>query len=123
MDDSSRGKRLGCFDQRESRKDDVEVVGDSYPGKTVTLVPKEKAGYYVKRIIVRDSFGKEIEVSSDNTFVVSNDDVTIEVVYEKGETETIINPNTASTISIVLVIAAIIIVGTVAVRSRNYLER
>ena len=107
----------------ESKNDDVEVVSDSYPGKTVTLAPKEKAGYYVKRVIVRDSSGKEIEVSSDNTFVMPDDDVTIEVVYEKRETETIINPDTASTISIVLVIAAIIIVGTVAVRSRNYLEK
>ena len=107
----------------ESKKDDVEVVGDSYPGKTVTLVPKKKAGYYVKRIIVRDSSGKEIEVSSDNTFVMPDDDVTIEVIYEKRETESIINPDTASTISIVLVIVATILVGTVAVRSRNYLER
>ena len=87
------------------------------------MASKEKAGYYTKRIIVRDSSGKEIDVSSDNTFVMPNDDVTIEVVYEKRETETVINPDTASTISIVLVIAAIILVGTVAVRSRNYLER
>ena len=87
------------------------------------MASKEKAGYYAKRIIVRDSSGKEIEGSSDNTFVMPNDDVTIEVVYEKRETETIINPDTASTISIVLLIAAIILVGTVAVRSRNYLER
>ena len=107
----------------ESKNDDVEVVGDSYPGKTVTFAPKEKAGYYVKRIIVRDSSGKEIEVSSDNTFVMPDDDVTIEVIYEKRETESIINPDTASTISIVLVIVATILVGTVAVRSRNYLER
>ena len=50
-----------------------------------------------------------------------DDDVSIEVVYEKRET--IINPDTASTISIVLILVASIVVGSVAVKSRNYLER
>ena len=107
----------------ESKNNDVEVSEDAYPGTTFTLSPKEKPGYYVKRIIVRDKLGTEIEVSDDYTFIMPNTDVTIEVVYEKRETETIINPDTASTISIVLVIAAIILVGTVAVRSHNYLEK
>lgn len=98
----------------ESKNSDVEVISDAYPGKTITLKPKEKEGYYVKRIIVRDSSGKEIEVSSDNTFVMPDDDVSIEVIYEKRET--IINPDTASTISIVLVIVSVIIFGTVLIR-------
>ena len=98
----------------ESKNSDVEVISDAYPGKTITLKPKEKEGYYVKRIIVRDSSGKEIEVSSDNTFVMPDDDVSIEVVYEKRET--IVNPDTASTISIVLVIVSVIIFGTVLIR-------
>ena len=104
----------------ESNSDDVEVVTGSYPGKNVTLTPKEKAGYYVKRIIVRDSTGKEIEVSSDNTFVMPDDDVTIEVIYEKRETETIINPDTASTISIVLVIMSILVLGTIITKKTKY---
>ena len=105
----------------ESKNNDVEVLDYTYPGKVVTLKPKEKAGYFVKRVIVRDSSGKEIEVSSDNTFVMPDDDVSIEVVYEKRET--IINPDTASTISVVLILVASIVVGSVAVKSRNYLER
>ena len=105
----------------ESKNNDVEVLDYTYPGKVVTLKPKKKEGYIVKRVIVRDSSGKEIEVSSDNTFVMPDDDVSIEVVYEKRET--IINPDTASTISIVLILVASIVVGSVAVKSRNYLER
>ena len=104
-----------------SKNDDVEISNDVFPGKVVTLTPKEKEGYIVKRVIVRDSSGKEIEVSSVNTFVMPDDDVSIEVIYEKRET--IINPDTASTISIILVLIAITIIGTVAARSHNYLER
>ena len=104
----------------ESNSDDVEVVTGSYPGKNVTLTPKERAGYYVKRVIVRDSSGKEIEVSSDNTFVMPDDDVTIEVIYEKRETESVINPDTASTISIVLVIMSIVVLGTIITKKTKY---
>ena len=107
----------------ESKNNDVEVLDYTYPGKVVTLKPKEKAGYFVKRVIVRDSSGKEIEVSNNNTFVMPDDDVSIEVIYEKRETEPVINPDTASTISVVLILVASIVVGSVAVKSRNYLER
>ena len=106
----------------ESKNSDVEVIEGAYPGNTVTLKPKEKAGYFVKRVIVRDSSGKKIEVSN-NTFVMPDDDVSIEVIYEKRETEPVINPDTASTISVVLILVASIVVGSVAVKSRNYLER
>ncbi len=105
----------------ESKSSDVEVLDYTYPGKVVSLKLKEKEGYILKRVIVRDSSGKEIEISSDNTFVMPDDDVSIEVVYEKRET--IINPDTASTISVVLILIASIVVGSVAVKSRNYLER
>ena len=107
----------------ESKSSDVEVLDYTYPGKVVALKLKEKEGYILKRVIVRDSSGKEIEVSSDNTFVMPDDDVSIEVIYEKRETEPVINPDTASTISVVLVLVASIVVGSVAVKSRNYLER
>lgn len=100
----------------ESKNTDVEVMDGAYPGKTVTLIPKEKEGYIVKRVIVRDSSGKEIEVSNDNTFVMPDDDVSIEVIYEKRETEPVINPNTSSTISVILVLVSIIIFGTVLIR-------
>ena len=100
----------------ESKNNDVEVLDYTYPGKVVTLKPKEKAGYFVKRVIVRDSSGKEIEVSNDNTFVMPDDDVSIEVIYEKRETEPAINPDTASTISVILVLVSIVVFGTVLIR-------
>ena len=107
----------------ESKNSDVEVISDAYPGKTVTVKTKEKTGYVVKRIVVKDSSGKEIEVSDDGTFVMPDDDVSIEVIYEKKVENIIINPDTASTLSIVLIIISIVIIGSVMVRNRKYLER
>ena len=107
----------------ESKNSDVEVINDAYPGKTVTVKAKEKTGYVVKRIIVKDSSGKEIEVGSDGTFIMPDDDVSIEVIYEKKVENIIINPDTASTLSIVLIIISIVIIGSVMVRNRKYLER
>lgn len=52
-----------------------------------------------------------------------DDDINIEVVYEKRVENIIINPDTASTLSIVLIIISIIIIGSVIVRNRKYLER
>ena len=107
----------------ESKSSDVEVISDAYPGKTVTVKAKVKTGYVVKRIVVKDSSGKEIEVSDDGTFIMPDDDINIEVVYEKRVENIIINPDTASTLSIVLIIISIIIIGSVIVRNRKYLER
>ena len=107
----------------ESKSSDVEVISDAYPGKTVTVKAKVKTGYVVKRIVVKDSSGKEIEVSDDGTFIMPDDDINIEVIYEKRVENIIINPDTASTLSIVLIIISIIIIGSVIVRNRKYLER
>ena len=107
----------------ESKNSDVEVISDAYPGRTVTVKAKEKTGYVVKRIVVKDSSGNEIEVSDDGTFIMPDDDINIEVVYEKRVENIIINPDTASTLSIVLIIISIVIIGSVMVRNRKYLER
>lgn len=101
----------------DSKNSDVEVISDAYPGKVVTLTPKVKEGYIVKRVIVRDSSGKEIKVNSDNTFIMPDDDVSIEVVYEKKEV--VINPETASTLSAVLTLISLIILGTILVRTKK----
>ena len=103
----------------ESKNSDVEVISDAYPGRTVTVKAKEKTGYVVKRIVVKDSSGKEIEVSDDGTFIMPDDDINIEVVYEKRVENIIINPDTASTLSIVLIIISIVIIGSVMVRNRS----
>ena len=106
-----------------SEKNEIDVPSASYPGKTVTVKAKEKTGYVVKKIIVKDISGEEIEVSDDGTFVMPDDDVSIEVVYEKKAENIIINPDTASTLSIVLIIISIVIIGSVMVRNRKHLER
>ncbi len=103
----------------ESKNSDVEVISDAYPGKTVTVKTKEKTGYVVKRVIVRDSSGKEIEVSDDGTFVMPDDDVSIEVVYEKKVESIITNPKTSSALCVALAIISISLLGTFIVKNKK----
>ena len=106
-----------------SEKNEIDVPSAAYPGRVVTVKAKEKTGYVVKRIVVKDSSGEEIEVSDDGTFVMPDDDVSIEVIYEKKVENIIMNPDTASTLSIVLIIISIVIIGSVMVRNHKHLER
>lgn len=103
----------------ESKSSDVEVINDAYPGKTVTVKAKEKTGYVVKRIVVKDSSGKEIEVGSDGTFIMPNDDVSVEVVYEKKAGNIITNPDTVSAIGAVLFLIMTIVSGTLMVKNNR----
>lgn len=103
----------------ESKNSDVEVISDAYPGKTVTVKAKEKTGYVVKRIIVKDSSGKEIEVGSDGTFIMPDDDVSVEVVYEKKAENIITNPDTVSAIGAVLFLIMTIVSGTLMVKNNR----
>ena len=103
----------------ESKSSDVEVISDAYPGKTVTVKAKEKTGYVVKRIVVKDSSGKEIEVGSDGTFIMPDDDVSIEVVYEKKMENIITNPDTVSAIGAVLFLIMTVVSGTLMVKNNR----
>lgn len=103
----------------ESKSSDVEVINDAYPGKTVTVKAKEKTGYVVKRIVVKDSSGKEIEVGSDGTFIMPDDDVSVEVVYEKKAENIITNPDTVSAIGAVLFLIMTIVSGTLMVKNNR----
>ena len=103
----------------ESKNSDVEVISDTYPGKTVTVKAKEKTGYVVKRIVVKDSSGKEIEVGSDGTFIMPDDDVSVEVVYEKKAENIITNPDTVSAIGAVLFLIMTIVSGTLMVKNNR----
>ena len=103
----------------ESKSSDVEVISDAYPGKTVTVKAKEKTGYVVKRIVVKDSSGEEIEVSDDGTFVMPDDDVSIEVIYEKKAENIITNPKTSSALCVALAIISISLLGTFIVKNRK----
>ena len=103
----------------ESKNSDVEVISDAYPGKTVTVKTKEKTGYVVKRIVVKDSSGKEIEVSDDGTFVMPDDDVSIEVIYEKRIENILTNPKTSSALCVALAIISISLLGTFIVKNKK----
>ncbi len=101
----------------KSDNSDVVIDGYSYPGRTVKATVLEKSGYIVKRVIVRDSLGNEIEINDDMEFVMPDDDVSIEVVYEKREI--VINPETYSAIRFVLFIIFSIVLGTLVIRNKK----
>lgn len=103
----------------ESKNSDVEVATGAYPGRVVTVKAKEKTGYVVKRIVVKDSSGEEIEVSSDGTFVMPDDDVSIEVIYEKKAENIITNPKTSSALCVALAIISISLLGTFIVKNKK----
>ena len=103
----------------ESKNSDVEVISDVYPGKTVTVKAKEKTGYVVKRIVVKDSSGEEIEVSDDGTFVMPDADVSIEVIYEKRIENILTNPKTSSALCVALAIISISLLGTFIVKNKK----
>lgn len=103
----------------ESKSSDVEVISDAYPGKTVTVKAKEKTGYVVKKIVVKDSSGEEIEVSDDGIFVMPDDDASIEVIYEKKAENIITNPKTSSALCVALAIISISLLGTFIVKNRK----
>lgn len=101
----------------KSDNSDVVINGYSYPGRTVKANVLEKSGYIVKRVIVRDSSGNEIEINDDMEFVMPDDDVSIEVIYEKREI--VINPETYSAIGFVLFIIFSIVLGTLVIRKKK----
>lgn len=93
-------------------------VGDTgRVGEKVIVKVKPKEGYKLKKIIVTDGNGDEIEVSSDGTFIMPDSEVTISTVFEKIDT-IISNPETSSFICIVLGIIAISLLGIVVVKSK-----
>ncbi len=66
--------------------DDVILEKNVYePGDVVKVQLRQKDGYYVDKIIVRDATGKIIDVGADNTFIMPDSDVTIDVQYKKIE--------------------------------------
>lgn len=95
----------------------ISVSDTGRVGEKVTIKVEPKDGYKLKKIIVTDSNGDEIEVSSDGTFIMPDSEVTISTVFEKIDT-IISNPETSSFICIVLGITAISILGIVVVKSK-----
>ena len=70
--------------------------------------------YVLKRIVVMDESGKEIEVSKDGTFVMPEGKVTVTAIYSR-----ISNPETVSACYVVLGIILLISIGTLIVQKKK----
>ena len=77
------------------------------PGDVVKIQLRQKDGYYVDKVIVRDESGKIIDVDMKNqTFVMPASDVTVEVQYKKID-----QVKTGIITSILLSVVAIVLLG------------
>lgn len=104
------------YDIIKDNTDEGEIaVGDNaYPGEVVRISVTPKEGYSLKRIVVIDESGKEIEVSSDGTFVMPEGKVIVTAIYNR-----ISNPETVSACYVVLGIILFISIGTLIVSKKR----
>lgn len=90
---------------------DITISNDkAYPGEVVRISATPKEGYSLKRIVVIDESGKEIEVRDDGTFIMPEGKVTVTALYNR-----ISNPETVSACYVVLGIILAISIGTLIV--------
>ena len=83
-------------------------------GDTIKVKVTTKEGYVLKRIVVMDESGKEIEVTADGTFIMPEGKVTVTAIYNK-----ITNPETVSACYIVLGIILLISIGILIVNKQK----
>lgn len=103
------------IEKKITDKGDITVSSDkAYPGDTVKVKVTLKEGYTLKRIVVLDESGKEIEVSDDGTFIMPEGKVTVTAIYNK-----ITNPDTVSVCYVVLGIILLISIGTLIVSNKK----
>ena len=88
----------------------ITVNPKAYPGEVVKVDVEVKEGYSLKKIVVKDENGNEIEVSSDGTFIMPEGKVTVSAIYNR-----IVNPDTVSACYVVLGIILIIAIGSAIV--------
>lgn len=94
---------------------EITVSNDNaYPGEIVKVSVVAKEGYVLKRIVVLDENGKEIEVSKNGTFVMPEGKVTVTAIYNR-----ISNPETVSACYAVLGIILLISIGTLIVQKKK----
>ena len=94
---------------------EITVSNDkAYPGDIVKIKVTPKEGYVLKRIVVLDESGKEIEVSEDGTFIMPEGKVTVTAIYNR-----ITNPETVSACYVVLGIILLISIGTLIVSKKK----
>ena len=92
----------------------VLVKKNGVPGEIVKVSVTPKEGYALKRIVVMDENGNEIEVRDDGTFIMPEGKVTVVALYNR-----ISNPDTTSACYIVLGIILLISVGTLIVSKKR----
>lgn len=74
----------------DTKKGNVEVLDNvATAGKEVKITCNSNKGYKVKSVSVADSNGNKITVSKDNTFVMPESNVTIQVSFEEVSTEVV----------------------------------
>ena len=78
----------------------------------VEVTPKES--YVLKRIVVKEESGKEIEVTNNGTFIMPEGKVTVTAIYNK-----ITNSETVSACYIVLGIILLISIGILIVNKQK----
>ena len=98
----------------KSNDGNIAVSNNAYPGEVVKVSVTPKEGYTLKRIVVMDENGNEIEVRDDGTFIMPEGKVTVVALYNR-----ISNPDTTSACYIVLGIILIISVGTLIVSKKK----
>ncbi len=92
----------------------ISVNDEAYPGEIVKVKVSPSVGYSLKRIVVMTSSGKEVEVDSNGTFVMPDEEVTVLALYNK-----VSNPSTLSACYIVLGIVLLISLGTLIVTKKK----
>lgn len=104
------------YDIVKDKSDDGEIIvsDNACPGDIVKVSVTPKEGYTLKRIVVMDENGNEIEVRDDETFIMPEGKVTVVALYNR-----ISNPETTSACYIVLGIILIISVGTLIVSKKK----
>lgn len=102
------------IEKETSAEGTISVDEKAYPGDIVKVKVTPKEGYVLKRIVVIDGSGKEIEVTNDGTFIMPEGKVTVTAIYNK-----ITNPETVSACYIVLGIILLISIGTLIVNKQK----
>ena len=102
------------IDMKEDNEGTITVNKNGFPGEIVKVSVTPKEGYTLKRIVVMDENGKEIEASKDGTFVMPEGNVTVTAIYNR-----ITNPKTVSACYVVLGIILLISIGTLIVNKKK----
>ncbi len=92
----------------------ITVNSSAFAGEVVKVTVTPKEGYTLKRIVVMDEDGNEIEVTGDGTFVMPEGKVTVVALYNR-----ISNPETVSACYVVLGIILLICIGTLIVNKKK----